>query len=108
MDNTLIPSVSEQKIDKDGNVNFTALAPEDAKKYEEISKEINPKDVNSILNYGSDVQNSMERYSNQFLASVRTHNAGEIGGLINDLLSECGTNLNCLHQGLHLFRIIGE
>jgi uncharacterized protein YaaN involved in tellurite resistance len=30
----------------------------------------------------------MEKYSNEFLATVRTQNSGEVGGLINDLLTE--------------------
>ncbi|MBS7564977.1 toxic anion resistance protein [Mucilaginibacter sp. Bleaf8] len=76
------------KIDKEGNVDISKVTPEDVKKYEAINKDLNPADVNSILNYGVDVQNSMEKYSNQFLASVRTYNSGEVGLLINDLLTE--------------------
>ena len=36
----------------------------------------------------TDAQNSMEKYSNDFLSSVRTYNSGEVGGLINELLTE--------------------
>ena len=64
------------------------IKPEDEKKYAEINKVLNPSDVNSILNYGADLQGSMEKYSNQFLTSVRTYNSGEVGGLITDLLTE--------------------
>ena len=81
-------SSSVMKIDKEGNVNLTQIKPEDEKKYAEISKVLNPSDVNSILNYGADLQGSMEKYSNQFLTSVRTYNSGEVGGLITDLLTE--------------------
>lgn len=81
-------TVHQNKIDKEGNVNVTAVTPEDAKKYDEINKTLVPGDVNSILNYGADTQNAMERYSNEFLTSVRTFNSGEVGGLINDLLTE--------------------
>ncbi|TWR30275.1 toxic anion resistance protein [Mucilaginibacter pallidiroseus] len=76
------------KLDKEGNVDLTAVTPAETQKFQEISKSIDPKDVNSILNYGVDVQNSMERYSNEFLTSVRTYNSGEVGLLINDLLNE--------------------
>ena len=76
------------KLDKEGNVNLAAIAPEEVQKYSTIAKDINPKDVNSILNYGTEVQNSMEKYSNTFLTSVRTYNSGEVGSLINDLLTE--------------------
>jgi uncharacterized protein YaaN involved in tellurite resistance len=76
------------KLDKDGNVDLTNISPTEVEKYGEIAKSIDPKDVNSILNYGTEVQASMEKYSNTFLASVRTYNSGEVGGLINDLLTE--------------------
>jgi uncharacterized protein YaaN involved in tellurite resistance len=82
------PGGNGAKIDKDGNVDLTRVTSDDVKKYESINKDLNPRDVNSILNYGTDVQNSMEKYSNQFLSSVRTYNSGEVGLLINDLLTE--------------------
>ncbi len=85
VDHQTLPSV---KMDKDGNVDLSRITPEDEQKLSEINKAIDPKDVNSILNYGVEVQNSMEKYSNAFLTSVRTYNSGEVGGLITDLLSE--------------------
>ncbi|QXU42912.1 toxic anion resistance protein [Pedobacter sp. D749] len=76
------------KLDKDGNVDLEKITTEETLKYNEIGKSLEPSDVNSILNYGSDAQNSMEKYSNEFLSSVRTYNSGEVGGLINELLTE--------------------
>ncbi|MDQ0640360.1 uncharacterized protein YaaN involved in tellurite resistance [Pedobacter sp. W3I1] len=76
------------KLDKDGNVDLEKISSEETLKYNEIAKSLEPSDVNSILNYGSDAQNSMEKYSNEFLSSVRTYNSGEVGGLINELLTE--------------------
>lgn len=81
-------AVTPVKLDKDGNVNLAVVTPEEETKYKEIGKSLEPSDVNSILNYGSDAQNSMEKYSNDFLSSVRTYNSGEVGGLINELLTE--------------------
>jgi len=86
--NELEPAAGTLKLDKDGNVNLAVITPEDQKKYQEISKSLEPSDVNSILNYGIEAQNSMEKYSNDFLSSVRTYNSGEVGGLINELLTE--------------------
>jgi uncharacterized protein YaaN involved in tellurite resistance len=82
--NTAVP----MRLDKQGNVNLDVIPTEDVKKYGEMGKDLNPSDVNSILNYGVEVQNSMEKYSNNFLTSVRTYNSGEVGVLINDLLTE--------------------
>lgn len=76
------------KLDKEGNADLTRLTPDDIKKYSEINKSLQPSDVNSILNYGVEAQGSMEKYSNDFLTSVRTFNSGDVGGLINELLTE--------------------
>jgi uncharacterized protein YaaN involved in tellurite resistance len=93
-------SVQHPKLDKDGNVDLSAITPEDAGKYEAINKSLNPADVNSILNYGVETQNSMEKYSNEFLTSVRTYNSGEVGGLINDLLVQLNyIDVDELNQG---------
>lgn len=79
---------STLKVDKDGNVNTEVVTAADQKKYGEIGKSLDPHNVDSILNYGTEVQGSMEQYSNQFLTSVRTYNSGEVGGLITELLTE--------------------
>ncbi len=80
--------VSAKAIDKEGNVSLEAITPEEKMKYTEVAKSLEPKDVNSVLNYGAEVQNTMEQYSNQFLTSVRTYNSGEVGTLITELLTE--------------------
>jgi len=91
---------STLKVDKDGNVNMALITTADEKKYGEISKSLDPHDVNSVLNYGSEVQGSMEQYSNQFLTSVRTYNSGEVGGLITELLTELNyIDVDELNQG---------
>ncbi|WP_448702410.1 toxic anion resistance protein [Mucilaginibacter sp. AW1-3] len=79
---------STLKVDKDGNVNTAVVTAADQQKYGAISKTLDPHDVNSVLNFGTEVQGSMEKYSNQFLTSVRTYNSGEVGGLITELLTE--------------------
>ena len=85
---TTVPTTTPARIDKEGNVNIAALTPAETQKLAAINKSLVPGDVNSILNYGTEVQGSMEKYSNEFLASVRTYNAGEVGTLINELLTE--------------------
>ncbi|MES2809951.1 MAG: toxic anion resistance protein [Bacteroidota bacterium] len=81
-------TVALKLIDKEGNVDLAEAKPADLAKYNDLNKSLNPADSNSILNFGVEVQNSMEKYSNQFLSSVRTYNSGEVGGLINELLVE--------------------
>jgi len=86
--NAAVQIIASPAIDKNGDVNVAAIAPADQPKYEAMTKSLSPQDVNSVLNYGADTQASMEKYSNEFLASVRTYNSGEVGGLINDLLTQ--------------------
>ncbi|NIG56563.1 toxic anion resistance protein [Chitinophaga sp. Cy-1792] len=86
--NITAPALPAVRLDKDGNTDLTQLTAAETQQYNEINKSLDIRDVNSVLNYGTEVQNSMERYSNDFLSSVRTNQAGEVGGLINDLLAE--------------------
>ena len=92
-------STALTRIDKEGNVDLTAVSPEELTKYNNLTKGLNPTDVNSILNYGTEVEKTMEKYSNEFLNSVRTYNSGEVGTLINNLLSELNyINVDELNQ----------
>jgi len=100
----ILPNATDQlpskAIDKEGNVDLAAIPAQDASKYQNLSQSLESKDVNSILNYGADVQNSMEKYSNEFLTSVRTYNSGEVGNLITDLLTELNyIDVDELNQG---------
>lgn len=80
--------VATPHIDREGNVDLTTVTPVESSKYAEVSRSLQPGDVNSILNYGADVEKSMDKYSNDFLSSVRTFNSGEVGNHINELLTE--------------------
>jgi len=82
--------VQEQNglIDKDGNVNLANATESDLSNYKSLSTQLNENDSNSILNFGSEIQNSIAKQSDVFLTNVRTYNSGEVGTLINDLLTE--------------------
>lgn len=79
-----------QLIDESCNVNLACLSEEEKQKYAKLNKSLVVTDINSISNYGSDLQNTMGKYSTDFLTAVRANQSGEIGGLINDLLNELG------------------
>ncbi len=76
------------RISKDGEVNLQNLTPEEASRYSAVSRNLTPGDANSILNYGTEVQSTMEKYSNEFLEKVRTQQGGEVGEQITELLKE--------------------
>lgn len=75
-------------IDKSGNVDLAVLPNADLQKYDNIATTIDEQNPNSIINFGSDLQNSLASQSDSFLNNVRKSNSGEVGELINKLLVE--------------------
>jgi len=75
-------------IDKSGNVDLAVLPSADLQKYDSIATTIDEQNPNSIINFGSDLQNSLASQSDSFLNNVRKSNSGEVGELINKLLVE--------------------
>ena len=87
-DSPLVIQENKNLIDKDGNVNLTNVSEAEIVSYKSMTNQLNENDVNSILNYGAEIQNSISKQSDVFLSNVRTYNSGEVGTLINDLLTE--------------------
>jgi uncharacterized protein YaaN involved in tellurite resistance len=87
-DSPLVIQENKNLIDKDGNVNLTNVSEAEIVSYKSMTNQLNENDVNSILNYGAEIQNSISKQSDTFLSNVRTYNSGEVGTLINDLLTE--------------------
>ena len=77
-----------QIINEKGEVNIAAIAPADKERYNKLNQSLVTTDINSIANYGSELQGTMTKYSTEFLSAVRQAQGGEIGGLINNLLGE--------------------
>ncbi len=77
-----------QLINEKGDVALSALSDTEKEKYNKLNKGLIVTDINSISNYGADLQNTMTRYSNDFLKAVRANQSGEVGELINNLLGE--------------------
>ena len=89
MENNLTP-VSENAItiSKDGEVNLEKAATQDILLYKDITDKLVESDSNSIINFGSEIQQNISKQSDNFLNSVRTYNSGEVGSHINELLTE--------------------
>lgn len=77
-----------QLINENGEVNVSALTPAEKERFTKLSSSLVVTDINSISNYGSELQTTMNKYSNDFLSAVRSTKGNEIGGLITDLLKE--------------------
>lgn len=77
-----------QVINEKGEVNLSLLSPKQVERCNTLNKSLVVTDINSISNYGADLQHTMTRYSNDFLKAVRGSQGGEVGELINNLLTE--------------------
>jgi len=75
-------------MDKDGNVSLEKIPQTDLASYTALSNQLNENDTNSIMNFGAEIQNSIAKQSDTFLTNVRTYNSGDVGGHINELLTE--------------------
>ena len=74
-----------QVINEKGEVNLSLLSPKQVERCNSLNKSLVVTDINSISNYGADLQHTMTRYSNDFLKAVRGSQGGEVGELINNL-----------------------
>lgn len=88
MENTQVIVQENNPLDKEGNVSLDKISQSELATYTALSNQLNEKDTNSIINFGSEIQNSIAKQSDTFLSSVRTYNSGEVGGHINELLTE--------------------
>ncbi|MBA3664181.1 MAG: toxic anion resistance protein [Bacteroidetes bacterium] len=86
--NELTVQATTGAMDKEGNVNLTKVTPAELASYQSLTSQLNEKDVNSIINYGSEIQNSIAKQSDTFLTNVRTYNSGDVGNHIGELLTE--------------------
>ena len=83
-----VAPVTVKAIDNDGNVNLKALSRDEVDRLTKISQSLVVKDINSISNFGSELQSITDKSSNDFLSIVRSPQANEMGELITNLLSE--------------------
>ena len=82
-------NLPKKRIADDGTINTGALTPAQKKRYTEIAKVLNEKDLTSITSYGSDLQRAMDTYSSDFLKQSFNRDANiESAELIANLLGE--------------------
>ena len=78
--------VTEEKIEK--SLNYDELSNEEKKAIEEFNEKIDVFDSTQILQYGAAAQNKISKFSDEVLEDVKTKNAGEVGELLANLVSE--------------------
>lgn len=82
-------NLPKKRIGNDGTINTTNMTPAQRKRYTEIAKVLNEKDLTSVTSYGSDLQRAMDTYSSDFLKQTFNRDANiESAELIANLLGE--------------------
>ena len=64
------------------------LSPEEKRKVQSIKDSINLLDSSTPLSFGATAQKEIAEFSNSVLSKVRTKDSGEVGVLLNDLVSK--------------------
>ena len=65
--------------------NFT---PQEQKQISDFAKQINIQDTKQIIEYGGGVQSQMAAFSESVLQNVKTHDLGEVGGMLTGVVTE--------------------
>ena len=86
----IVTNALVKRVSENGEINLANLTEEEKAKYNRLNSCLVAKDINSVSSFGSDLQTSMTKYSNDFLNAVRTSKCGEIGTLVDNLLTELG------------------
>jgi uncharacterized protein YaaN involved in tellurite resistance len=82
-------NLPKKRISNDGTINTSDMTPAQRKRYTEIAKVLNEKDLTSVTSYGSDLQRAMDTYSSDFLKQTFNRDANiESAELIANLLGE--------------------
>ena len=90
---TLEPAKAENQLVVDNandpiGVDENILSDAEKKQVEDFAKQINIKDSNVVLQYGSGAQKKMAEFSEKAIGNVKTKDMGEVGKLLSDVVIE--------------------
>ena len=90
---TLEPAKAENQLVVDNannpiGVDENILSDAEKKQVEDFAKQINLKDSNVVLQYGSGAQKKMADFSEKAIGNVKTKDMGEVGKLLSDVVIE--------------------
>lgn len=85
-----LPTEEEAENAKESltNLDGTPLTDEEKKEIEDFAKQIDLKNTQGVIQYGSGVQKKMADFSESVLQSVRTKDLGEVGGMLTDVMMD--------------------
>jgi len=83
----IVPVEPAKEIEK-VTQQIETLSPEEKAKVQAIKDEIDLTDSSTPLSFGAPAQKEIAQFSDSILAKVRSKDAGEVGTLLNDLVSK--------------------
>ena len=83
-ENQLVVDTANDPIGVDENI----VSDAEKKQVEDFAKQINIKDSNVVLQYGSGAQKKMADFSEKAIGNVKTKDMGEVGKLLSDVVIE--------------------
>ena len=78
--------VTNEKIEQ--SLNYDALTDEEKRAIDEFNSKIDVHDATQILQFGSQAQSKISRFSDSVLEDVKTKNLGEVGDLLANLVAQ--------------------
>ena len=78
--------VTEEKIEE--SLNYDLLTKEEKAAIDEFNEKIDINDSAQVLQFGAAAQNKISEFSDSILEDVKTRNAGEVGDLLANLVSQ--------------------
>ena len=86
-----VPETKEEVApvqEADPEMNEDILSPEEKKMVEDFAKQIDIRNTNGILQYGSGTQKKMADFSDAALENVRTKDLGQVGDMLAGVVTE--------------------
>ena len=78
--------ITNEKIEK--SLNYDALTEEEKRAIDEFNSKIDVQDSTQVLQFGSQAQNKISKFSDSVLEDVKTKSIGEVGDLLSDLVGQ--------------------
>ena len=78
--------VTEEKIEE--SLNYDSLSNEEKDAIKKFNEKIDINDATQVLSFGAAAQEKISKFSDDILEDVKTKNAGEVGDLLANLVSQ--------------------
>lgn len=94
-------------INEQGEVNLAVLSESQIEKCRQVTKNLNPKVVGSVSNFGVELQSRLAESGKSFLTTAKTSRSGEVGKIMADLVSTLDKiDVNDVRQPNGLVRVL--